>query len=176
MILEPPLSCYTYVVLRLLLGPFTCCLQKVEIISEIAILFQCCSIFTRFFSSKICLSMYFFVCPLFFHNLRATFSFRLLVIMSTLPNSSGVFLDDQCFNKLFLCNFVYFSRFQVSFNSWYFYFKGFSKASIYHTHAIISRSLYFFYPFFTAAAAYITDNLCTKNGNSSSFKPKICSL
>ena len=37
----------------------------------------------------------------------------------------------------------------------------------YRTRAIISRGLYFFYPFFTEAAACITDNLCTKNGNSS---------
>ena len=35
----------------------------------------------------------------------------------------------------------------------------------YHTRAIISRGLYFFYPFFTAAAAYTADNLCTKQGN-----------
>ena len=46
----------------------------------------------------------------------------------------------------------------------------------YRTHAIISRGLYFFYPIFTLAAAYITDNLCTKNGNSSFFKPKIRGL
>ena len=31
----------------------------------------------------------------------------------------------------------------------------------YRTRAIISRGLYFFYPFFTAAAAYTADNLCT---------------
>ena len=36
--------------------------------------------------------------------------------------------------------------------------------------------LIFFYPIFTSAAAYITDNLCTKNGNSSFFKPKIRGL
>ena len=46
----------------------------------------------------------------------------------------------------------------------------------YRTRAIISRGLYFFYPFFTAAAAYITNNLCTKNGYSSFFKPKIRNL
>ena len=46
----------------------------------------------------------------------------------------------------------------------------------YRTRAIISRGLYFFYPIFTSAAAYITDNLCTKNGNSSFFKPKIRGL
>ena len=45
-----------------------------------------------------------------------------------------------------------------------------------HTHAIISRGLYFFYPIFTLAAAYIADNLCTKNGNSSFFKLKIRGL
>ena len=33
--------------------------------------------------------------------------------------------------------------------------------------------LVFFYPIFTLAAAYIADNLCTKNGNSSLFKLKI---
>ena len=41
--------------------------------------------------------------------------------------------------------------------------------STYRTRAIISRGLYFFYPIFTLAAAYIADNLCTKNGNSSFF-------
>ena len=35
----------------------------------------------------------------------------------------------------------------------------------YRTRAIISRGLYFFYPFFTTAAAYTADNLCTKQGN-----------
>ena len=50
------------------------------------------------------------------------------------------------------------------------------NVSIYRTRAIISRGLYFFYPIFTSAAAYITDNLCTKNGNSSFFKPKIRGL
>ena len=45
----------------------------------------------QIFSSKICLSMYFFVCPLFLHILHATFSFRLFMIMSTLHNLSGVF-------------------------------------------------------------------------------------
>ena len=30
--------------------------------------------------------------------------------------------------------------------------------------------LYFFYPIFTLAAAYIADNLCTKNGNFSFFE------
>ena len=48
--------------------------------------------------------------------------------------------------------------------------------SIYRTRAIISRGLYFFYPIFTLAAAYIADNLCTKNGNSSFFKLKIRGL
>ena len=43
----------------------------------------------------------------------------------------------------------------------------------YRTRAIISRGLYFFYPIFTLAAAYIADNLCTKNGNSSFSKLKI---
>jgi hypothetical protein len=36
---------------------------------------------------------------------------------------------------------------------------------IYRTCAIISRGLYFFYPFFTKAAAYTADNLCKKQGN-----------
>ena len=35
----------------------------------------------------------------------------------------------------------------------------------YRTLAIISRGLYFFYPFFTKAVAYTADNLCTKQGN-----------
>jgi hypothetical protein len=48
--------------------------------------------------------------------------------------------------------------------------------SIYRTRAIISRGLYFFYPIFTLAAAYIADNLCTRNGNSSFFKLKIRGL
>ena len=34
----------------------------------------------------------------------------------------------------------------------------------------------FFYPIFILAAAYIADNLCTKNGNSSIFKLKIRGL
>ena len=46
----------------------------------------------------------------------------------------------------------------------------------YRTRAIISRGLYFFYPIFTLAAAYVADNLCTKNGNSSLFKLKIRGL
>ena len=47
---------------------------------------------------------------------------------------------------------------------------------MYRTRAIISRGLYFFYPIFTLAAAYIADNLCTKNRNSSFFKLKIRGL
>ena len=39
----------------------------------------------QIFRSKKCLSMYFFVCPLFLHIFHATFSFRLFMIMSTLP-------------------------------------------------------------------------------------------
>ena len=46
----------------------------------------------------------------------------------------------------------------------------------YRMRAIISRVLYFFYPIVTSAAAYITDNLCTKNRNSSFFKPNIRGL
>jgi hypothetical protein len=46
----------------------------------------------------------------------------------------------------------------------------------YRTRAIISSSLYFFDPIFPLAAAYIADNLCTKNGNSSFFKLKIRGL
>ena len=38
------------------------------------------------------------------------------------------------------------------------------------------RLIFFFYSIFTSAAAYITDSLCTKNGNSSFFKPKIRGL
>ena len=50
--------------------------------------------------------------------------------------------------------------------------------SIYRTRAIICkpRLVFFFYPIFTFAAAYIADNLCTKNGNSSFFKLKIRGL
>ena len=33
-----------------------------------------------------------------------------------------------------------------------------------------------FTPFFFFTAVYITDHLCTKSGNSSFFKPKICGL
>ena len=51
-----------------------------------------------------------------------------------------------------------------------------TEESKYRTRAIISRGLYFFYPIFTLAAAYIADNLCTKNGNSSFFKLKIRSI
>ena len=40
----------------------------------------------------------------------------------------------------------------------------------YRTHAIITCGLYIFYPLIEV---YITDNLWTKNGNSSFFKPKI---
>ena len=45
------------------------------------------------------------------------------------------------------------------------------------TCAIIGRGLYFFYLFFTAAAAYDTQTIYVlKNGNSSFFKPKIPGL
>ena len=44
-----------------------------------------------------------------------------------------------------------------------------------HPRAILSCGLYFFYPIFTLSAAYIADNLCTKNGNSL-FKPKMHGL
>ena len=45
-------------------------------------------------------------------------------------------------------------------------------------HAPLKAAAYiFFCSIFTSAAAYITDNLlCTKNGNSSFFKPKIRGL
>ena len=43
-------------------------------------------------------------------------------------------------------------------------------------HAIITRGLYFFTSFFIWSEVYITDNLWTKNGNSSFFKPKIRGL
>ena len=38
------------------------------------------------------------------------------------------------------------------------------------------RKVNFFYTIFTLAAAYVTDQLCTKNGNSSIFKSKIRGL
>ena len=41
---------------------------------------------------------------------------------------------------------------------------------------LYSAACIFFYPIFTLAAAYIADNLCTKNGNSSFFKLKIRDL
>ena len=56
------------------------------------------------------------------------------------------------------------------------YWVGMSRKighSKYRTRAIISFGLYFFYPIFTLAVAYIADNLFTKNGNTSFFKPKI---
>ena len=47
--------------------------------------------------------------------------------------------------------------------------------SMYHTRAIISRGLYIFYSIFHSGlyskAVNITDNLCTKQGNSSIFGP-----
>ena len=50
----------------------------------------------------------------------------------------------------------------------------------YRTRAIINRGLYIFYPIFHCGlycrAVNITDNLCTKKGNSSFFKPKILGL
>ena len=50
----------------------------------------------------------------------------------------------------------------------------------YHTGAIISRGLYNFYPIFHCGlycrAISITDNLCTKQGNSSIFEPIIRGL
>ena len=54
---------------------------------------------------------------------------------------------------------------------------GFSRSLNYRTHAIITRGLNIFYPLFILKSGlYITDNLCTKNENSSSFKPKIRGL
>ena len=51
---------------------------------------------------------------------------------------------------------------------------------IYRTRAIISRGLYTFYPIFHCGlycrAVSITENLCTKNGNSLNFGPKIRGL
>ena len=47
---------------------------------------------------------------------------------------------------------------------------------MYRTRAIITRGLYNFYPIFVFTAVYITDHLCTKNENSSFFKPKIRGL
>ena len=52
--------------------------------------------------------------------------------------------------------------------------------AIYRTRAIISRGLYIFYNIFHCGlycrAVSITDNLCTKQGNSSIFGPKIRGL
>ena len=50
------------------------------------------------------------------------------------------------------------------------------KKNVYRTRANVSRGLYFFYSIFTLPEAYIADNLCTKNENSSFFKQKIRSL
>ena len=51
---------------------------------------------------------------------------------------------------------------------------------VYHTRAIICPGLYIFYPIFHCRlycrAVNITDNLCTKQGNSSIFGPKIRAL
>ena len=50
---------------------------------------------------------------------------------------------------------------------------------IYRTRAIISGGLYIFTPFFNAVYIVewlVIDNLCTKQGNSSIFEPKIRSL
>ena len=48
---------------------------------------------------------------------------------------------------------------------------------IYCTHANICRGMYIFYPIFHCSlysrAVIITDNLCTKQGNSLNFGPKI---
>ena len=50
----------------------------------------------------------------------------------------------------------------------------------YHTHAIITRGLYTFYPIFMCGLYYravnVTDYLCTKQGNSSIFGSKIRGL
>ena len=52
--------------------------------------------------------------------------------------------------------------------------------STYRTRAIITRGLYIFYPIFHCGlycrAVSITDNLCTKQGNSSIFEPKFRGL
>ena len=54
------------------------------------------------------------------------------------------------------------------------------KATNYHTRAIITRGLYIFYPIFHCSlycrAVSVTDNLCTKQGNSSIFGSKIRGL
>ena len=51
---------------------------------------------------------------------------------------------------------------------------------MYRTRAIISRGLYIFYPIFNCGlycrAVSITDNLCTKQGNSSIFGSNIRGL
>ena len=48
--------------------------------------------------------------------------------------------------------------------------------SLPYTRHYKSRLVFFFNSILTSAAAYITDNLCTKNGNSSFFQPKIRGL
>ena len=51
---------------------------------------------------------------------------------------------------------------------------------MYRTRAIITCGLYIFYPIFHCGLycrdVNITDNLCTKQGNSLIFGPKICGL
>ena len=55
--------------------------------------------------------------------------------------------------------------------------KLYIKDYVYRTRAIIRRSLYIFYPSFHCGlycrAVSTTDNLCTKEGNSSIFEPEI---
>ena len=59
-------------------------------------------------------------------------------------------------------------------------FKTLREIFTYRTRAIITRGLYIFYPIFHCSlycrAVSVTDNLCTKQGNSSIFGSKICGL
>ena len=54
------------------------------------------------------------------------------------------------------------------------------KVHTYHTRAIISRGLYILFSIFHCClyrrAVSVTNNLCTKQGNSSIFEPKIRGL
>ena len=61
-----------------------------------------------------------------------------------------------------------------------FFFDTFQMFFAYCKRAIITRSLYIFYPIFHCGlycrAVNVTDNLCTKQGNSSIFGSKIRGL
>ena len=79
-------------------------------------------------------------------------------------------MSDHCFfqnNKLGLVVRPYLNSLQ-------------QQVSIYRMRAIISHDLYIFYPIFHCGlycrAVNIADNLCTKQGNSSTFWPEIRGL